>query len=104
MTDADLTLKILQTIRDDVRAFRGEILGEFGVLRSEVHEFRGEFQEFRTETRESFEMTNSRLEIIEHTLSGHTQQLASIARLVNNAATRREVAELRARIDKLESD
>jgi hypothetical protein len=100
MTDADLTLKILATIRDDAHAFRAEML-EF---RSEMLEFRGEFYEFQTQTRENFEISNSRLEIIEHTLSGHTQQLASIARSINNTATRREVADLRARVDKLESD
>lgn len=100
MTDADLTLKIITNMRDEAHAFRNE-----------ARAFREEMLQFRADVYERFErlevhaeVTNSRLEIIEHTVTGHTQQLASIAKLVNNTATRREVAELRTRVEKLESE
>jgi hypothetical protein len=67
----DLTVRILEDIRDDIRG-----------LREEQHRFREEQQEFRRET-------STRFEVIETTLRDLAQQLVVLARGVKIAIDHR---------------
>lgn len=73
----DLTVRILQEIRDDVRG-----------LRDEQRAFREEHQAFREET-------NTRFEVIETTLRDLAQQLVILARGVKTAIELRGGVEAR---------
>jgi hypothetical protein len=80
----DLTVRILQEIRDDVRG-----------LRDEQRAFREEHQSFREEHQSFREETNARFEVIETTLRDLAHQLVILARGVKTAIELRAGVEAR---------
>ncbi|MBI3180810.1 MAG: hypothetical protein HYZ28_01565 [Myxococcales bacterium] len=69
MEPTDLTIGILQEIRDEQRATRGEL-----------REVRGELHELRGDLRQAIERSDARFEVIETVLRDMAQQLVLLAR------------------------
>lgn len=95
--DADVTVEILREIRDEIIATRTE-------LKTEISQVKTELTEFKTEVSEKLDTTNSRLEVVEHTLTDFAQQHLLLTRFVKNVAHRHddELDELRTRVELLE--
>ena len=95
MSDADLTTTILRQIRDEIVTTRTELRGEIKELRTEL---KGEIRELKAE----LEITNSRLEVVEHTVRDAAAQIVVRTRHVRN---RQDVAieDLRERVTRLEA-
>ncbi|MEO6774088.1 MAG: hypothetical protein ABI467_13905 [Kofleriaceae bacterium] len=115
MADQDLTLHILGELRGEVRAFRQDTTRQLGELRGEVGELRGEVGELRIAVLglgDRVDVTNQRLEVIEHTMVDYGTQLVLLGRFAKNTTSRQgdevarhgdEIADLRTRVEKLEA-
>ena len=94
MSDGPLTVKILEEIREELRATRVEL--------------RGDLRAFREETSTRFVESNARFEVIETTLRDLAQQMVMLSRAVKVAiesrgASETRVDEIERRVAKLES-
>ncbi len=99
MADADLTATILRQIRDEIIATRTGLQGELRELRTEL---KGGFHDLRTELKAELQVTNARLEIVEHTMRDAAGQVVMLTRYIKN---KQELAieELRQRVTRLEA-
>ncbi|MEP6861564.1 MAG: hypothetical protein ABJE66_13135 [Deltaproteobacteria bacterium] len=94
MTDSDLTLNVLVEMRDELRALRRDTDHNFAGLTARA------------------DVTNQRLEIIEHTMVDFGTQVVLLGRYMKNSVSRHdndverhgdEIADLRTRVEKLEA-
>lgn len=94
MADADLTATILRQIRDEIVTTRTELRGELRDLRTEL---KAEIHEVKTE----LEVTNMRLEVVEHTVRDAAAQIVVITRYIKSRDS--AIEDLRERVTRLES-
>lgn len=97
---ADLTVQILQEIRDELRASRDE-------HRIELRELRDEFRASRDEQRARAELVDQRFEVIETSLRDFAQQLVMLSRgmtslLENRAGSEERFEALEQRVEAVE--
>jgi hypothetical protein len=94
MTDSDLTLKVLVEMRDELRALRRDTDHNFSLLTQRA------------------DVTNQRLEVLEHTMVDFGTQVVLLGGYMKNSVTRHdgdverhddEIADLRTRVEKLEA-
>ena len=88
MEPTDLTIKILQEIRDENRGIRAEISG----LRSDVTT---EISGLRTEVTTRFDLTDQRFLAVETTLKDLAEQMVMLARGIKTALDLRAGVERR---------
>jgi chromosome segregation ATPase len=88
MEPSEITIRVLQEIRDELRSSRAETKEELRAVREESRE------EFRT-VREEFRTVNARFEVIETSLRDVAQQLVMLARGIKTALDARAEVELR---------
>jgi hypothetical protein len=95
MAEPDLTATILRQIRDEIVTTRTE-------LRGELHELRSELKTELRELKSELELTNARLEVVEHTVRDAAAQITVLTGYVR---TKQDVAieDLRERVSKLEA-
>jgi len=96
MEPTDITIRILQDIREDIRGMRGEQLA-----------FREELRLLREEQREFRDQAFARFEVIETTLRDLAEQLVMLARgmkaaIEERAKTEERFREIERRIDQVE--
>lgn len=99
MAEADPTATILRQIRDEIIATRTDLTGELRELRTEL---KGDLHDLRTELKAELQITNARLEIVEHTVRDAAAQVVLVARYIKN---KQDVAidDLRERVSRLEA-
>ncbi len=102
MEPTDLTIKILQEIRDEQRATRVE-------LKSEISGLREEMSGLRQDLHEHIIRTDARFETIESTLKDLAEQMVMLARGIRSALDvradhERRLVEVERRVDAIEKD
>jgi hypothetical protein len=88
MVESEVTIGLLREIRDELRSNRIEL--------------KAEISEMRTELTSKLDITNARLEVVEHTVNDAASQIAFLGRYLKNR-TVADIDDLKLRVSKLEA-